>query len=1122
MWRTRLGSAVNAARLLYRREPQPAAVLQREECEMSRVSVRAHACRLAALLCVGTFAGVLPVHAQVGPTALGMPSARAFSALTSSGAAGGVPVGRADVETGGGGGPETSSAGAAVVISQVYGGGGNSGATYTHDFIELFNRGTAAVNLTGWSVQYASATGTSWQRTNLSGTLEPGQYYLIQQAQGAGGTTPLPAPDASGAIPMAAGAGKVALVNMTTALSGACPTDAMMDFVGFGSTANCYEGSGPTPAPSNATSARRAGGGCIDTDNNASDFTAGDPTPRNSGTIAPCGASTPPSGTGTATPSGAFTGESVLLTVAVTPASNPAGTGHTVTADLSAIGGNAAHALFDDGTAGDVEAGDGIFSYQITIGAVPPGAKSLPITIRDEQGRSGAASIGLTVFAPGTCAPTHTIADIQGDGPVSPIVGQTVTTQGIVYAVRSNGFNIQMAVGDGDPATSDGILVFTGAAPPAAAAVGYDVCVTGTVTEFVPGADPFQPSLTELTGSLTIVPLSPGNPLPAPTEITAEMTMAPDAVARLEALEGMRVTIPTLTAVGPTMGSINEPEATATSNGIFYGVVAGVPRPFREPGVEVNDPLLPCAAGIDCAIPRFDGNPERIRVSSAGLGALALDVTAGATVTGLVGPLDYGFRTYTVFAEPGASVSNLATFAPVPVPLPDELTVASLNVQRFFDTVSDPGTSEPVLTPAAWERRLAKASLTIRNVLHSPDILGLVEVENQATVEALAMRINADTIAAGQPDPGYTGSLVEGNDIGGIDVAFLWKQSRVVSATVEQVGKDATYVNPNTGGQEVLNDRPPLVLRATVPRPTSNEAFDLIVIVNHLRSLSALTSTVPNPSNPANCVLGALCTQGARVRAKRQAQAEYLARLVADLQAADPGARVLLVGDFNAFEASDGYVDVLGTVKGTPAAPEQVVVASPDLLDPDLVNLQVLLPPAERYSYVFDGNAQTLDHALANTALFPWVTRFAYGRSNADFPAVLYSDGSRPERLSDHDGSVAYLGIGAAQLVGRIVSDPGKARTRVDVEVSNQGGSTAYDVVINQLSARALGGHGLVTVLTRRPVQLGTLAPGESRVVTVDLVVPPPVTRFSLTEVGAYTDPGGTLHNFSLVQNVVP
>src|SRR5438105_43545 len=92
---------------------------------------------------------------------------------------------------------------ASIVISQVYGGGGNSGATLKNDFIELFNRGNTTFNLAGWSVQYASTTGTSWQVTPLSGSLAPGAHYLIQEAQGAGGSASLPTPDATGTIPMA-------------------------------------------------------------------------------------------------------------------------------------------------------------------------------------------------------------------------------------------------------------------------------------------------------------------------------------------------------------------------------------------------------------------------------------------------------------------------------------------------------------------------------------------------------------------------------------------------------------------------------------------------------------------------------------------------------------------------------------------------------------------------------------------------------------------------------------------------------------------------------------------------------------------------------------------------------
>jgi predicted extracellular nuclease len=183
-----------------------------------------------------------------------------------------------------------------IVISQVYGGGGNSGATFTHDFIEIFNRGTNAVPVSGWSVQYASAAGTTWQKTDLTGTLQPGQYYLIQQAQGAGGTTPLPTPDAIGSIAMSATNGKVVLLNSNSLIASgtSCPSgSSVVDIVGFG-TANCVEGLAAAPTLSNTTAAFRANGGCTDTDNNGADFTADPPAPRNTASpLNPCPAASP-------------------------------------------------------------------------------------------------------------------------------------------------------------------------------------------------------------------------------------------------------------------------------------------------------------------------------------------------------------------------------------------------------------------------------------------------------------------------------------------------------------------------------------------------------------------------------------------------------------------------------------------------------------------------------------------------------------------------------------------------------------------------------------------------------------------------------------------------------------
>jgi hypothetical protein len=171
---------------------------------------------------------------------------------------------------------------AIVVISQVYGGGGNSGATYKNDFIELFNADTVAVSLAGWSVQYTSMIGSTWQETLLTGSIQPGHFLLIQEATGVGGAINLPTPDLTGSIAMSSTAGKVALRSNSQLLTGACPMDAsIVDFVGYGSGTTCFEGAGPTSSPSNLQAAARIDP-CVDTDDNPADFTAANaPTPRN-------------------------------------------------------------------------------------------------------------------------------------------------------------------------------------------------------------------------------------------------------------------------------------------------------------------------------------------------------------------------------------------------------------------------------------------------------------------------------------------------------------------------------------------------------------------------------------------------------------------------------------------------------------------------------------------------------------------------------------------------------------------------------------------------------------------------------------------------------------------------
>ena len=186
-----------------------------------------------------------------------------------------------------------------LVISQIYGGGGNSGATYSHDYIEIFNRGAASVSLDGKSLQYTSAAGSgnlganATQLTELSGSIPPGRYLLVREAtNNAAVGEPLPTPylDDPTPINMSGSAGKVALANGVTTLgcntAETCAANGndtrIIDLIGYGG-ATYFEGA-PAPGLTNTTADFRADGGCQDSDSNAADFTATTPSPRTADT----------------------------------------------------------------------------------------------------------------------------------------------------------------------------------------------------------------------------------------------------------------------------------------------------------------------------------------------------------------------------------------------------------------------------------------------------------------------------------------------------------------------------------------------------------------------------------------------------------------------------------------------------------------------------------------------------------------------------------------------------------------------------------------------------------------------------------------------------------------------
>jgi len=296
-----------------------------------------------------------------------------------------------------------------VVISQVFGGGGNSGSLLKNDFIELINHSNSPVNLDGWSVQVfvtPQSPGTPhWEMTPLPiFTLQPGQYFLIQEAAQGGGTEDLPAADAIGNIPVSSSSTKVALVNNTTLITATCPSAGVVDLVGYGPT-NCFETS-PAPAlPDNTTAVLRRNEGCFDTDNNANDFVLGEPNPRNSSS--PFHGCTALSAYGSANPSTVLQGDSSTLTVYVAAAQNPASTGITVAADLSAIGGPPNQAF--------ANSGNNVFTFNATVPVnQSTGMKSFPVAVSDTQGRTANTNILVSVLS---TTPEHvTISQVYGGG----------------------------------------------------------------------------------------------------------------------------------------------------------------------------------------------------------------------------------------------------------------------------------------------------------------------------------------------------------------------------------------------------------------------------------------------------------------------------------------------------------------------------------------------------------------------------------------------------------------------------------------------------------------------------------------------------------------------------------
>ena len=626
----------------------------------------------------------------------------------------------------------------------------------------------------------------------------------------------------------------------------------------------------------------------------------------------------------------------------------------------------------------------------------------------------------LCLFSVGAYAQKqYSIAEIQGTGNSSPHVGESVTINGVVTARTKSGVFIQSPDDkvDSNPATSEGIFVFTQKLPPADLAVGASIIVSGRVDEYRNRNDVNALTTTEIShrlGSDSYKIIALTVPLPKPIMLTSA-DFATNTVDELERFEGMRISLGEMLVVAPTGGRVDIKNASADSDGTFFAVAKGMARPFREPGLDIrNLNGLTDKDKVRQEHPRiqiFDSNPEIIRVdtneqleSDAGRdgpqNAPTLNVPAQTVLSNVTGVLHYGYGRYTLLPDPDKKITATSGIKPNPLPAPAErqFSVAGMNLENFFDDVDDPDIKEDVLASEAFQRRLKKVSIAVRDYLQTPDVIGTVEVENLAALKRLAEKVNADAVAAGKPNPKYEAYLVEGNDGRGIDVGFLVKSSRVKVLEVKQLGKSDKFKNPDTGEDEFLNDRPPLMLRVSIDDAKAGKPFEFMLVVNHLKSMLGYD----DPKQMAN------------VRLKKTLQAEFLARFVQERLKADPNERIALIGDFNAFQFNDGVMDMIGTIKGKPASKDEVLMPSDDMLNPDLTDLVDVINPIEKYSYTFDGNAQAIDHVIISPAFVNFVKGFGFLRVNADFPESLRNDDTRPERYSDHDPAIAFFSLDSA------------------------------------------------------------------------------------------------------------
>jgi predicted extracellular nuclease len=626
------------------------------------------------------------------------------------------------------------------------------------------------------------------------------------------------------------------------------------------------------------------------------------------------------------------------------------------------------------------------------------------------------------------------ISTIQGTGHISPLVGQTVTTTGIVIAVDTNGsrgFYIQDPNGDGNAATSDGIFVFrpSGALP----TVGHAVRVTGTVTEFVPGsAATGSLSTTEPSSVTSVIDLGVATDAVTSTVIGGPGGLLPPTESLIaggsfyESLEGMLVTVRTAVAVGPT-----------NDFGEIFTVVDNDADPsngFHATGQIGRGNLLLTPGNPDFGDSNTSGgdfNPERIQIDDDNgvlSGFVSPDVNVGARLGDVTGVINYDFGNYQVVATQAFSVAQASTLTRETGTLTgdaDHLLIASYNAENLDPKIEDQSLvanqSASNVDDDVGNGRFATIAGQIFNTLHAPDIVALQEIQDNdggeitsvtsasMTLQILVDEINALSAAAGSSanysfidnpfiNNNATGTANGGQPGGNIRAAYIYRDDRVdfVEGSLRTIAADGSAITDPTGnGDQASNpdnpffgSRPPLVATFMF------NGQEVTVVDNHFTSKGGSAPLFGSDQPPFNAG-----------EVQRAAQAQAVNTFVDSLLAADANAHVIVAGDLNEFPSEEP----MNVLRGT-ATLSNYDVPGDDPFDAVadytpggmeiLRDLQDLLPADEQFDYVFEGNSQTLDHVLITDGLADGA-QFDVVRINAEFF----------DQTSDHDPLVSRLAI---------------------------------------------------------------------------------------------------------------